>query len=133
MTEEEPEVISLRLFDMLRNVKYKPEADVDVSSFRKNLVTGDRSTIFALLQWLLKNSEKVKKTSYLAKFLVRPDIPPDILGIADMADLLEVHDKLIEEFKEAHKRSVALGQHNSAEVINDIKEMGMERDIGWYT
>lgn len=131
MTEENPETISVNLLNMIRNVKYKPDSGLEISVFRKNLLTGERATIFSLLQWLLENSERVKKTAYLAKFLIRPEIPNDVLGNADMVDLLETHDKLVEEFKEVHKHTTSMEQNSSSEVINDIKEMAMERDIGF--
>lgn len=120
----------MKLLDMIRNVKYRPDIGVEISLFRKNLLTGERTTVFSILEWLLKNSNQVKKTAYLAKFLIRPDIPNDILGNADMAELLEVHDKLVEEFKESHRHTASMEQNNPSEVINDIKEMAMERDIG---
>lgn len=129
ISEEDPESVSVKLLDMLRNVKYKPDDGINLTNFRRNLITGERSTIFAILQWLLKNKEQAKKTAYLAKYLIRPDIPSDILGNADMVELLEMHDKLMEEFKEAHKNSLSVHQSNSSEIISDLKEMGIERDL----
>lgn len=36
----------------------------------------------------------------------------------------------MDEFKEVHKRTRLLEKENATEIINDIKEMAVERDIG---
>lgn len=36
----------------------------------------------------------------------------------------------MDEFKEVHKRTRLLQKENASEIINDIKEMAVERDIG---
>lgn len=45
-------------------------------------------------------------------------------------DLLDLYQNLIDEFKEVHKRTRLLQKENASEIINDIKEMALERDIG---
>lgn len=47
-------------------------------------------------------------------------------------DLLDLYQNLIDEFKEVHKRTRMLEKENASEIINDIKEMAVERDIGLY-
>lgn len=45
-------------------------------------------------------------------------------------DMLDLYHNLMDEFKEVHKRTRLLQKENASEIINDIKEMAVERDIG---
>lgn len=45
-------------------------------------------------------------------------------------DLLDLYQNLIDEFKDVHKRTRIFQKENASEIINDIKEMAVERDIG---
>lgn len=44
--------------------------------------------------------------------------------------MLDLYHNLMDEFKEVHKRTRLLQKENASEIINDIKEMAVERDIG---
>ncbi|XP_013146107.1 PREDICTED: intraflagellar transport protein 81 homolog [Papilio polytes] len=127
--EDETEMISVRLLEMLGSVKYRPPATVDSSQFRVQLLAGDPRTIHHVMHWLLTNKEQVKKTAYLAKYLKVPDIPPDVIQNNTIQDLLDLYQNLMDEFKEVHKRTRLLEKENATEIINDIKEMAVERDI----
>ena len=59
------------------------------SDFRSGLVKGDKHVIYPVLEWLLVRIPELKKRSYLAKFLMRVDVPPDIMGDVDVSDLYE--------------------------------------------
>lgn len=61
-----------------------------------------------------------------------PDIPSDVARNNTIQDLLDLYQNLIDEFKEVHKRTRMLKKENASEIINDIKEMAVERDIGLY-
>lgn len=61
-----------------------------------------------------------------------PDIPSDVARNNTIQDLLDLYQNLIDEFKEVHKRTRMLDKENASEIINDIKEMAVERDIGLY-
>lgn len=65
--EDDPEVVSVKLLDMLSSVKYHPPGGVEPAKFRGLLLAGDSRTIHHALHWLLTNKEHVKKTAYLAK------------------------------------------------------------------
>lgn len=41
-----------------------------------------------------------------------------------------MYNNLIDEFKDVHKRTRLLQKESATEIINDIKEMAVERDIG---
>ncbi|XP_068629995.1 intraflagellar transport protein 81 homolog [Battus philenor] len=127
--EDDSETVSMRVLEMLGSVKYRPPANVEPSTFRAKLLAGDARTIHHVMHWILSNKEQVKKTAYLAKYLKIPDIPPDVVRNNAIQDLLDLYQNLIDEFKEVHKRTRLLEKENSTEIINDIKEMAVERDI----
>ncbi|CAB3242055.1 unnamed protein product [Arctia plantaginis] len=129
VNEDESETVSLSLLEMLGSVKYRPPAGVEPTRFRAQLLAGDARTIHHVLHWLLTNKEQVKNTAYLAKYLKLPDIPPDVIRNNTIQDLLDLYQNLIDEFKEVHKRTRILQKENASEIINDIKEMAVERDI----
>ncbi|XP_014358511.2 intraflagellar transport protein 81 homolog [Papilio machaon] len=127
--EDDTEMISVRLLEMLGSVKYRPPATVEPSQFRAQLIAGDPRTIHHVMHWILTNKEQVKKTAYLAKYLKVPDIPHDVIQNNTIQDLLDLYQNLMDEFKEVHKRTRLLEKENATEIINDIKEMAIERDI----
>ncbi|XP_050345030.1 intraflagellar transport protein 81 homolog [Nymphalis io] len=127
--EEDPETVTVRLLEMLGNVKYRPPAGIEPTLFRSQLLAGDTRTIHHALHWLLSNKEQVKNTAYLAKYLKIPDIPADVARNSSVQDLLDVYQNLTDEFKDVHKRTRMLQKENASEIINDIKEMAVERDI----
>ncbi|XP_075970080.1 intraflagellar transport protein 81 homolog [Anticarsia gemmatalis] len=129
VNEDESETVSLRLLEMLGSVKYRPPAGVEPTRFRAQLLAGDARTIHHVLHWLLTNKEQVKNTAYLAKYLKLPDIPPEVARNNTIQDLLDLYQNLIDEFKDVHKRTRLLQKENASEIINDIKEMAVERDI----
>lgn len=67
INEDDPEIVSVRLLEMLGSVKYRPPASVEPPRFRAQLLAGDARTIHHVLHWLLTNKEQVKNTAYLAK------------------------------------------------------------------
>ncbi|CAG9585583.1 unnamed protein product [Danaus chrysippus] len=127
--EDEPEMVTVRLLEMLGNVKYRPPSSVEATAFRSQLIAGDQRTVHHVLHWLLSNKEQVKNTAYLAKYLKIPDIPADVTRNNTIQDLLDLYQNLIDEFKDVHKRTRMLQKENATEIINDIKEMAVERDI----
>lgn len=63
------------------------------SNFRQGLVSGNKHVIYPILYWLLQRMDELKKRAYLAKYLVKLDIPAEILGDADIAD---IHIKVLQ-------------------------------------
>lgn len=57
--------------------------------FRQGLVQGEKIVIHPILDWLLRNIEDLKKRAYLARFLVKVEIPVEILGDAEIASAYE--------------------------------------------
>ncbi|KAJ0180445.1 hypothetical protein K1T71_003849 [Dendrolimus kikuchii] len=129
INEDDSETVSLRLLEMLGSIKYRPPGSVEPTQFRTQLLAGDSRTVHHVLHWLLTNKDQVKNTAYLAKYLKIPDIPTDVARNNTIQDMLDLYQSLIDEFKEAHKRTRMLEKENASEIINDIKEMAVERDI----
>ncbi|CAK1552135.1 unnamed protein product [Leptosia nina] len=127
--EDDTEVVSVSLLEMLGNVKLRPPTGADPTTFRTQLLAGDARTIHHVLHWLLSNKEQVKDTAYLARYLKIPEIPADVVRNNTIQDLLDVYNNLIGEFKDVHKRTRLLRKESATEIINDIKEMAVERDI----
>lgn len=49
------------------------------AGFKHALVTGEKPHLYAALEWLLQRGGELKKRAYLARFLVKLDVPPEIL------------------------------------------------------
>ncbi|CAH0382204.1 unnamed protein product [Bemisia tabaci] len=126
---EDPEHMIIRLLNSLRVLKYKPANNL--SHFRQGLAKGDKKIIHPILEWLFQNISELKKRAYLAQFLVKVEIPLEILANVDIAALYEQYGKLIEEFKAVHKEYVAAttAKINIAELRADLDAMQREKDI----
>lgn len=55
--------------------------------FKQALVTGDKPHIYTAIEWLLQRRADLKTRAYLARFLVKIDIPPEILQDDAVHDL----------------------------------------------
>ncbi|PSN57775.1 hypothetical protein C0J52_07269 [Blattella germanica] len=86
---EDPEQTTVRILEMLRVLKYKPSADVTPAVFRQRLVQGDKHIIHPILEWLFRNLADLKKRAYLAHYLVKVEVPLEILSDSDVSALYE--------------------------------------------
>lgn len=59
------------------------------SDFRQGLVTGEKAVVYHIIDWILRRVPELKKRAYLAQFLMKVELPPDIEGDADIRDLYE--------------------------------------------
>ncbi|XP_054713185.1 intraflagellar transport protein 81 homolog [Uloborus diversus] len=127
---EDPEQMVLKSLNFLRLLKYKPPETMEMSDFRQGLVTGEKSVIYHILEWILHRMPELKKRAYLAQFLVKVELPPDIEGDADIQELYEQYESIIEEFKEVHKQYEALksSSFSTQEIRKDLEHMEEERD-----
>ena len=57
--------------------------------FRQGLVQGEKHIIHPILNWLLQNLLDLKKRAYLAHYLVKVDVPLEILSDAEVSTLYE--------------------------------------------
>jgi len=60
---------------------------VNRTGFRQALVTGDKPHVYAAIEWLLQRREELKKRAYLARYLVKLEVPPEILQDDAVNDL----------------------------------------------
>ena len=64
--------------------------------------------VYPVLEWLLRRLPDLRKRAYLAKYLVKIDVPPEVASDADVADMYEQYEQLIENFKSVHKECEAV-------------------------
>ncbi|VDP90584.1 unnamed protein product [Echinostoma caproni] len=99
-------------------------------TFRKGLVTGDKLVLYPILEWLLQRIPELKKRAYLAKFLVKIQVPDMFMQDDEISALYQQYESLMDTFKEAHKKveSLKTGGLSTAEVKRDIVAMQDEKD-----
>ncbi|XP_029916822.1 intraflagellar transport protein 81 homolog [Myripristis murdjan] len=129
--EEMPEQTAKRMFTLLGMLKYKPPGNPsDVSSFRQGLVTGSKPVIHPILHWLLQRVPDLKKRAYLARFLVKLEVPAEFLQDDVINDTYHQYEELVEGFKTYHKECEQLrtSGFSTAEIRRDISAMEEEKD-----
>nr|XP_046242207.1 intraflagellar transport protein 81 homolog isoform X1 [Scatophagus argus] len=129
--EEMPEQTIKRICALLGMLKYKPPSNLsDVSSFRQGLVTGSKPVIHPILHWLLQRVPELKKRAYLARFLVKLEVPSEFLQDDIINDTYHQYEELVEGFKTYHKECEQLrtSGFSTAEIRKDIGAMEEEKD-----
>ncbi|CAL8251305.1 unnamed protein product [Boreogadus saida] len=129
--EEQPEQTAKRMFSMLGMLKYKPLGpQADASSFRRGLVTGSKPVIHPLLQWLLQRLPELRKRAYLARYLVKLEVPAEFLQDDVISDTFHQYEELVETFKTYHRECEQLktSGFSTAEIRKDIGVMEEEKD-----
>ncbi|NXI45696.1 IFT81 protein, partial [Galbula dea] len=129
--EELPEQTAKRMLSLLGILKYKPPGSLsDLSAFRQGLVTGSKPVIHPLLYWLLQRTNELKKRAYLARFLVKLEVPAEFLQDDTVADINKQYEELMEAFKNLHKECEQLKTSglSTAEIRRDISAMEEEKD-----
>ncbi|XP_060106128.1 intraflagellar transport protein 81 homolog [Heteronotia binoei] len=129
--EELPEQTAKRMLSLLGILKYKPPGGTsDLSTFRQGLVTGSKPVIHPVLHWLLQRTKELKKRAYLARFLIRVDVPMEFLQDDVVADTNRQYEELMEAFKNLHKECEQLktSGFSTAEIRRDITAMEEEKD-----
>ncbi|XP_034027169.1 intraflagellar transport protein 81 homolog [Thalassophryne amazonica] len=128
--EEAVEQTVKRLCAMLGMLKYKPPGSLsDVSTFRQGLVMGSKPVIHPILYWLLQRVPELKKRAYLARFLVKLEIPQDFLQDDVVNDSYQQYEEMVEIFKTYHKEceQMRTAGFSTAEIRRDISTMEEEK------
>ena len=97
-----------RVTKSLNNFNFDPEqiGVTDKSEFFSRLVSGDPYLIFKTLEYLVcGNVALLKKRAYLAKYLVKIEVPGEFLGEKDVAEVFQKYEAMIGQFAEVHKES----------------------------
>uniref|UniRef100_A0A3P9HR24 Intraflagellar transport protein 81 homolog n=1 Tax=Oryzias latipes TaxID=8090 RepID=A0A3P9HR24_ORYLA len=129
--EEMPEQTVKRMTSLLGMLKYKLQDNMsDVKSFQQGLVTGSKSVIHPILYWLLQRVPDLKKRAYLARFLVKLEVPAEFLHDDIVSDTYHQYEELVEGFKMYHKECEQLrtSGFSTAEIRRDISAMEEEKD-----
>ena len=48
---------------------------------------GDKPIVYHIMEWMLRSVQALKKRAYLAKYLVKVEVPADIMAEDQMQDL----------------------------------------------
>uniref|UniRef100_A0A8D0ZGR4 Intraflagellar transport protein 81 homolog n=2 Tax=Sus scrofa TaxID=9823 RepID=A0A8D0ZGR4_PIG len=129
--EEMPEQTAKRMLSLLGILKYKPPGSAtDMSTFRQGLVIGSKPVIYPVLHWLLQRTNELKKRAYLARFLIKLEVPSEFLQDETVADTNKQYEDLMEGFKTLHKECEQLktSGFSTAEIRRDISAMEEEKD-----
>ncbi|TGZ63548.1 hypothetical protein CRM22_006877 [Opisthorchis felineus] len=129
--EESSAQTAIRIYEALRVYRYKcPTDQTELSEFRKGLVTGDKAVIYPILEWLLQRIPELKTRAYLARFLVKLQIPAVFMQDEEISCLYQQYDSLVASFKDAHRKleSLKYGGLTTSEVKKDISAMQDEKD-----
>uniref|UniRef100_A0A8C1ZEE7 Intraflagellar transport 81 homolog n=1 Tax=Cyprinus carpio TaxID=7962 RepID=A0A8C1ZEE7_CYPCA len=129
--EEMPQQTAKRMFTLLGMLKYKPPGGMsEVSRFRQGLVTGSKPVVHPVLRWLLQRIPELKKRAYLARFLVKLEVPAEFLQDDIIAETYHQYEELVGGFKNIHKECEQLKSSgfSTAEIQWDIVAMEEEED-----
>ncbi|XP_008002871.2 intraflagellar transport protein 81 homolog isoform X5 [Chlorocebus sabaeus] len=131
LREEMPEQTAKRMLSLLGILKYKPSGNAtDMTTFRQGLVIGSKPVIYPVLHWLLQRTNELKKRAYLARFLIKLEVPSEFLQDETVADTNKQYEELMEAFKTLHKEYEQLkaSGFSTAEIRKDISAMEEEKD-----
>lgn len=131
LRDEDPEQMAKRMFTFLRILKFKPQTNAgSLNAFRNGLIQGDKLVIYPILQWLFENLPELKKRAYLARYLVKVEIPPDQLADQELYELHESYVEMMEQFKEQHKtvEQLRTSGFSTGEIKKDIANMEDEKE-----
>ncbi|XP_041356765.1 intraflagellar transport protein 81 homolog [Gigantopelta aegis] len=129
--EETPDQTAVRLFQALRILKYKPPTDyANLSEFRAGLVQAEKPVIYPILEWLLSRIPDLQKRAYLAKYLVKIEVPPDVMQDDEVISIYSQYEELMDQFKDLHKQADNLkaSGFNTTEIRKDISNMEDEKE-----
>lgn len=62
-------------------------------------MTGEKPHIYAAIEWLLQRREDLKKRAYLARYLVKLEVPAEILQDDTVNDLYVQVSRILARFK----------------------------------
>uniref|UniRef100_A0A8C1CHX3 Intraflagellar transport protein 81 homolog n=1 Tax=Cyprinus carpio carpio TaxID=630221 RepID=A0A8C1CHX3_CYPCA len=127
--EEMPEQTAKRMFTLLGMLKYKPPGGMS-EVFRQGLVIGSKPVVHPILHWLLQRIPELKKRAYLARFLVKLEVPAEFLQDDVIAETFHQYEELVGGFKNIHKECEQLKSSgfSTAEIRRDIVAMEEEKD-----
>lgn len=85
----DPEEVVVTILEMLRIFKYRPPHDLTAGDFRQGIIDCDKDILTHIMVYLFEKREELKKRAYLAKFLVKIEVSPEVEGDNDIVQLYE--------------------------------------------
>lgn len=97
---------------------------------RSGLVDGNPKVIHPVLAWLLPRVNELKTRAYLARFLVKVDVPDEFRSDLELEELYQQYEELIEQFKVTHKQleNMKSKGFTTSEIRKDIQAMESEQE-----
>ena len=69
---------------------------------------GEKPVIFPILEWLLQKVPELQERAHLAKFLVKIDVPAEIMAEEEMTGIYgQVSDAFLRPIKEVYQSTVS--------------------------
>ncbi|RMC05759.1 hypothetical protein DUI87_17302 [Hirundo rustica rustica] len=128
--EELPEQTAKRMLNILGILKYKPPGTVsDLSAFRQGLVTGSKAVIHPVLHWLLQRTNELRTRAYLARFLVKLEVPAEFLQDDTVADFNKQDISAMEEEKDQLAKRVERLKKRVETVQNHQRMLEIARQL----
>uniref|UniRef100_A0AC35GLE4 IFT81 calponin homology domain-containing protein n=1 Tax=Panagrolaimus sp. PS1159 TaxID=55785 RepID=A0AC35GLE4_9BILA len=127
---ETPDETAMRILNALRILKYPPPRDMDhIQRWRLEILEGEKSAIYPVLEWIFNNVDRLKERVYLARYLTRIEVPPEEVT-PDIQRVQNAISNKMEEFKHIHSRIVeSRSDFSRAEDIRaDLKAMEEEKE-----
>lgn len=128
LREESPEDMAHRMLKFLSVLKYTPECSVQ--EFQAGIITGDKSVVYQTLAWLVGRADALKTRAYLGRYLMKVEVPEEILQDDEVNNNYQEYCELLEEFKAVHKSTDKLksSQYTAADIKRDIGQMEKEHE-----
>ena len=97
---EAPEARVVRHLEFLRGVQYKPP---EPKGLKTGILLGEKKFMLPILFYLISEMERIKERAYLARYLVKINVPPEMVQSDEGINTAwEEYLELIERFKEIH-------------------------------
>uniref|UniRef100_A0A914ZDU7 Intraflagellar transport protein 81 homolog n=1 Tax=Parascaris univalens TaxID=6257 RepID=A0A914ZDU7_PARUN len=128
--DEAPDETALRIFHLLRLLKYRPPNDIDqLQEWRRGIVEGEKTAINPILEWIFKDTESLKERAYLAKYLTAVEVPGEFQD-SEIVELQNEVARLMDEFKEIHSQVIERRKDTllAEDIRSDLKAMQQEKD-----
>jgi len=104
LREEAPETTAFRMGTFLRVLNYRHPNVQNHEELGQKLVDGDTTVMYSILHFLFAKLPDLRKRAYLARFLVDPGIPPEVVsGDDDILQTYQEYKGMQREFTRIHK------------------------------
>lgn len=131
LRDEPPEQTAFRMGTFLRVLNFRPQVQVSSpEELGQYLTGGDMNMMYAVLHFLFSKLPDLRKRAYLARFLVDPGIPHDVLSSDDeVLQTYQQYREMQKEFTRTHKQvDILRGQIATPDELKE-KISQVEREV----